>query len=161
MLEASSLMVVGPCRAYQMDLMATELNIIQVSCLWVKIAIISVLILTRLRQGSTTLNRPLKPNHQTTWVIPKRALWTTSRQTVPNKLANKSSKIISFYQRPVLTIKEWWRLSTTLSNLHRGPLGLEPDRQQRHQEEVASPISSQDRVEIATDAASTTCESNW
>ena len=161
MLEASSRMVVARCRASQMVLMAMELNIIQVSCLWEKIAIILVLILTPQLQGSTTLNRPLKHNHQTTWVIPRRASWTTSSQIAPSRLANKSSRIISFYQRPVPTIREWWRLSTTLSNQHLDQLELVPDRQQRHQEGVASPISSQDRVEIATGAVSTTCESNW
>ena len=160
-LEASSLMVEVRCREYQMVLMATELNIIQVSCLWEKIAIISVPILTPQLQDSITLNRPLKPNHQTTWEIPRRASWTTSRRIALSKLANKSSRIISFYQRQVPTIREWWRLSTTQSNRHLDQPELVPDRQQRRQEGVASPISSQDRVEIATGAVSTTCESNW
>lgn len=160
MLEASSLTEEAQCLAFQMVSMAMVRNIIQVSCPWEKIAIISARILTPPQRGSITLSRLLKPNRQTIWVTPRRASWTTSRPIAPNKLVNKFSRIISYCQRLVLTIREWWRLSTTPSNLLPDPVE-QPDQPQLRQEAAVSPISSQDRVEIATGVVSTTCESNW
>ena len=163
MLEVSSLTEVAPWQVYQ-SLTAMVHNIIQVSCPWVKMVTTLPPIPTPQQQDSTIQSKGHKHNLQTIWETLRRASCKTSRIIVlRSRLDNKCFRITFCSQNKALTIKVtgWWRPSTILSSRQAAHQEDMPALLLHLQEAVASPISSQDKVETATDAVSTICETNW